>query len=76
MSDRELALELIIQYVNTVPSIKFDEAVNCAKIDLNNRIELLKELFMEISSEQFEFEEILKYKSKEIKTQITHLNNL
>lgn len=51
-------------------------AKNNALLDLQNRIDLLNELFFEVTSEQFEFEEILKSKRAELELQKSALETL
>jgi len=78
MSDRdiELANDLLSDYMNvkcynTRPiDLSESQAVQCAKIDLNNRIELLNEILKVIDRE------IIYDQIQSLENQLTHLNNL
>jgi len=70
MSDRdiELANELVNKYISI--GCLFASAIQCAKIDLNNRIELLNEILKVIDRE------IIYDQIQSLENQLTHLNNL
>jgi hypothetical protein len=44
----------------------YTQAKQCALISINREIELLEELFMSISSEQFNFEDVIKSKLQDL----------
>jgi len=74
MSDREkeLADELVKKYLPHTRHSNYG-AKQCAKIDLNNRIELLNDIIDLVSDSSII---AIKIKKEELENQLTHLNNL
>jgi len=66
--DKELANNLVSKYISV--GCLFANAIKCAKIDLQNRIELLNGILKVIDRE------IIYDQLQSLENQLTHLNNL
>jgi len=78
MSDRDKAIELVENYMLwkfQKCAISKVNAIQCAKIDLNNRIELLNRMYNN-TNESNNIDNVFKHELQSLENQLTHLNNL
>jgi len=76
--DKELAEDLVEKYMLwkfQKCNISKVNAIKCAKIDLNNRIELLKR-YIEMDFIHLSYYEFVKSELQSLENQLKHLNNL